>query len=76
MHVGGARWNRAIAMLAGAFSAGLITFVGPRYLLHLPVGEQIGVAVLCICLVLASMVLYNRRRARRVDTSKAKTTRP
>ncbi len=54
-----------------------ITFIGPRYLLHLPIGEQIGVAVLCICLVLATTVLYNRRRARRVDTSQAaKTVRP
>jgi len=73
---GKARRNRAIAMLGGALSAGLITFVGPRYLLHLPRGEQVGVAMLSISLVLASMVLYNRRRARRVDTSKAKTLRP
>jgi len=70
------RWNRALAMLAGAVSAGLVTFVVPRYFLHLPVGDQVGVAMFCICLVLASMVLYNRRRARRMDTSKAKTSRP
>jgi high-affinity Fe2+/Pb2+ permease len=69
---GKARRNRAIAMLGGALSAGLITFVAPRYVFHLPKQEQILVAVLCICLVLASMVIYNRRRGRRVDTSKAR----
>ena len=63
-------------MLAGAASAGLITLVVPRYILKLPLGEQLAVAIFCISTLLAVVTIYGRSRARRIEPPNQKGSRP